>query len=40
MPREPQGYAQIMEGAHLSNSPFGGTFLMMVALSYFMDGEK
>ncbi len=29
-----------MEGAHLSISAFGGTFLMMVALSYFMDEEK
>jgi hypothetical protein len=38
--REPQEYAHIMEGAHLSISAFGGTFLMMVALSYFMDEEK
>ncbi len=29
-----------MEGAHLSISAFGGTFLMMVALSQCMDEEK
>lgn len=38
--REPQDYARIMDEAHLSISAFGGTFLMMVALSYFMDAEK
>lgn len=38
--REPQEYARIMDGAHLSISAFGGTFLMMVALNYFMDQEK
>jgi len=38
--REPQEYARIMDGAHLSISAFGGTFLMMVALNYFMDAEK
>ncbi|MGP6086358.1 DUF475 domain-containing protein [Antarctobacter jejuensis] len=38
--REPQEYARIMDEAHLSISAFGGTFLMMVALSYFMDEEK
>ena len=37
---EPQEYARIMDEAHLSISAFGGTFLMMVALSYFVDQEK
>lgn len=37
---DPDEYAHIMEGAHLSISAFGGTFLMMVALSYFIDQEK
>ncbi|NVO27944.1 DUF475 domain-containing protein [Donghicola sp. C2-DW-16] len=36
----PHDYAHIMEGAHLSISAFGGTFLMMVALNYFMDSDK
>lgn len=38
--REPQEYARIIGEAHLSISAFGGTFLMMVALNYFMDQEK
>lgn len=37
---EPQEYARIMEEAHISISAFGGTFLMMVALNYFIDSEK
>ncbi|SDF17282.1 DUF475 domain-containing protein [Limimaricola pyoseonensis] len=37
---EPQEYARIMEEAHLSITAFGGTFLMMVALSFFIDEEK
>jgi len=37
---EPQEYAHIMHEAHLSISAFGGTFLMMVALTYFIDQEK
>ena len=37
---KPEEYAHIMEEAHLSISAFGGTFLMMVALSYFIDQEK
>lgn len=37
---EPHEYARIMQGAHLSISAFGGCFLMMVALSYFIDREK
>ena len=38
--KQPQEYARIMDEAHLSISAFGGTFLMMVALNYFMDQEK
>lgn len=37
---EPDTYAHIMEGAHVSISAFGGTFLMMVGLTYFFDSEK
>ena len=37
---EPQTYADIMHDAQLGISAFGGTFLMMVALSYFIDTEK
>lgn len=37
---EPQRYAHIMHGAHLSIAAFGGTFLMMVALTFFFDHEK
>lgn len=37
---DPQEYAHIMHDAHLSISAFGGCFLMMVALSYFIDHEK
>ncbi|MHA3976691.1 DUF475 domain-containing protein [Halovulum sp. GXIMD14794] len=37
---KPEEYAHIMEEAHLTISAFGGTFLMMVALSYFIDQEK
>ena len=37
---EPQEYARIMDEAHLSITAFGGTFLMMVALSYFIDEGK
>ncbi|MFN3225849.1 MAG: DUF475 domain-containing protein [Hyphomicrobiales bacterium] len=36
----PARYAEIMHGAHLSISAFGGTFLMMVALGYFFDPDK
>ncbi|MFW2545105.1 DUF475 domain-containing protein [Primorskyibacter sp. 2E107] len=38
--REPQEYARIIGDAHLSISAFGGSFLMLVALNYFMDEEK
>lgn len=37
---KPDQYAAIMEGSHVSISAFGGTFLMMVGLTYFFDGEK
>ena len=37
---DPQGYAEIIEGAGLSISAFGGTFLMMVALDFFCDDQK
>ncbi len=37
---DPEQYGQIIGGAHLSISAFGGTFLMMVALSYFIDEGK
>ena len=37
---EPERYGQIMERAHVSIAAFGGTFLMMVALTYFIDEAK
>lgn len=37
---DPHRYAEIIEGAGLSISAFGGTFLMMVALDFFCDDEK
>ncbi len=37
---EPQEYARIMLGAHLPIAAFGGTFLLMVGLSYFFDHDK
>jgi hypothetical protein len=37
---EPERYAQIMHDAHLPIAAFGGTFLMMVGLSFFFDHEK
>ncbi|WP_330629641.1 DUF475 domain-containing protein [Thioclava sp. FTW29] len=37
---EPARYAAIIHGAHLQIAAFGGAFLMMVALSYFVDAEK
>jgi hypothetical protein len=36
----PEEYARIMHEAHLGIAAFGGTFLMMVALSYFFDPSK
>jgi len=37
---QPHEYARIMNDAHLPIAAFGGTFLMMVALSFFFDHEK
>ncbi len=37
---EPARYAEIINGAHLSIAAFGGAFLMMVSLSWFIDDEK
>ncbi|AYG60445.1 DUF475 domain-containing protein [Rhizobium jaguaris] len=36
----PAQYAEIMHGAHLPIAAFGGTFLMMVGLTYFFNHEK
>ena len=38
--REPAEYARIMNDAHLPIAAFGGTFLMMVGLTYFFNQEK
>ncbi len=37
---QPERYSEIMHDAHLPIAAFGGTFLMMVALTYFFDHEK
>ncbi|TPW32955.1 DUF475 domain-containing protein [Pararhizobium mangrovi] len=37
---QPSVYATVMEDAHISISAFGGTYLMMVALTFFIDDEK
>lgn len=37
---QPDEYARIMHEAHLPIAAFGGTFLMMVALTFFFDHEK
>lgn len=37
---KPTEYAAIMHDAHLPIAAFGGTFLMMVGLSFFFDHEK
>lgn len=36
----PEEYARIMNEAHLPIAAFGGTFLMMVGLTYFFNHEK
>jgi hypothetical protein len=36
----PDEYARIIGASHLSIAAFGGTFLMMVALNYFIDEGK
>ncbi len=38
--RDPVEYGRIMSDAHISISAFGGTFLMMVALTFFFDQQK
>ncbi|WP_045390304.1 DUF475 domain-containing protein [Falsirhodobacter sp. alg1] len=37
---EPEQYAAIMHDAHMPIAAFGGTFLMMVALSFFFNSDK
>lgn len=37
---DPEAYAEIMHDAHLPIAAFGGTFLMMVGLTYFFDQKK
>ncbi|PZM10349.1 hypothetical protein CPY51_23650 [Rhizobium tubonense] len=37
---QPEAYARIMQSAHLPIAAFGGTFLMMVGLTYFFNHEK
>lgn len=37
---QPDEYARIMHDAHLPIAAFGGTFLMMVGLTFFFDHEK
>lgn len=37
---DPEKYRRHLEGAHTSISAFGGAFLLMVFLKYFMDGDK
>lgn len=37
---EPQRYSEIMISAHVSVAAFGGAFLMMVFLKFFIDEEK
>lgn len=37
---QPLEYARLIGEAHLTTSAFGGTFLMMVGLSYFIDDAK
>ncbi|MBP9944303.1 MAG: DUF475 domain-containing protein [Desulfomicrobium sp.] len=36
----PEEYRQIMEASHLGIMGFGGTFLLVVALTYFLNKEK
>lgn len=37
---QPQEYERIIGDAHLSIAAFGGTFLMMVGLTFFIDSDK
>ena len=38
--KEPKLYSQMMSEAHLAVSSFGGVFLLMVALNFFLDSNK
>ena len=38
--KQPDEYARLMHEAHLPIVAFGGTFLMMVALNFFVDPDK
>jgi hypothetical protein len=38
--QRPDDYAKLMLSAHIPVAAFGGAFLMMVALKYFVDSEK
>lgn len=38
--QEPNQYSEILTSAHVGIAAFGGTFLMMVSLKYFLDSEK
>ena len=37
---EPETYSRILNDAHVGIAAYGGTFLFMVGLSFFLDGEK
>lgn len=37
---DPDGYSAMIKDAHLSISAFGGTFLMLLALTFFTDEDK
>lgn len=37
---QPEEYARLMHDAHMPILAFGGTFLMMVALNFFVDSDK
>lgn len=37
---DPDGYSAMIKDAHLSISAFGGTFLMLLALTFFTDDDK
>ncbi|MCX6824300.1 MAG: DUF475 domain-containing protein [candidate division SR1 bacterium] len=37
---DPNQYAAILTGSHITIAGFGGTFLLLVALKFFLDAEK
>lgn len=37
---DPNRYAEILTGSHITIAWFGGTFLLLVALNFFLDAEK